>query len=819
MSKIKLKIETVFSNLARILYRHRLKTLIPALLFLCALVIHIPDITIDTTEKVMLHESDPEVVTYDAFLEQFGSDKIIVICITAEDIFSDLFLKKLKSLHVALEDTIPRINAVHSLINARYTQGKEDELIVEELLEDWPDEEKDLAAIRNYVMHHPGYINSIVSEDGHTVAILLEVEERNAWNSDENGPLIGIDVDMDSESVPVENKSGSPTNVLAKQRSETIAAVYALTKRYEAPQFKTAISGISVITDTYNRYLLKDMIKTVLLSTLCIFTMLALLFRRLSGVIIPSMIVYVSLFSTLALMAISNTAVTIMTVLLPGFIMVVGVADAVHILAIFYKEFENGRTKEDAIAYALGHSGLAIVITSLTTAAGLLSFSFAELAAIAELGIFSAAGVFLALIYTLFLLPAILSLTPLRVKHVTSEQTRESFLDNVLLSFANFSITHPKKILTVSTVLFLISLFYIFNLKFSENLISYFPDNMAVKQDLFYTSEKLNGIANLEIVVDTHQENGIYDPDLLNRIERCAAAIRNIEQEDIYAGKITTITEILKEINQALHNNDPKHYSIPQDRNAIAQEFLLFENSGSDDLEKIVDSRFSKTRISIKAPWVDYDIFVGFIEAVKREVYPEFQDNVTITITGGMVLFTRILLATIRSMAESYGIAFVVISIMMILLLGSFKIGLLSMIPNLLPLFVITGFMGFAGIAMNMNTIMIVSIAIGLVVDDTVHFMYNFQKYYDQSNNAPEAIRKTLLGTGRAMLFTSLILCCGFFSIMAATLKSAYFFGLLTGVTILLALIADFVLAPALMLLVTRLNLKPARNSYSIRPT
>ncbi|MCK5614292.1 MMPL family transporter, partial [Candidatus Pacearchaeota archaeon] len=279
-----------------------------------------------------------------------------------------------------------------------------------------------------------------------------------------------------------------------------------------------------------------------------------------------------------------------------------------------------------------------------------------------------------------------------------------------------------------------------------------------------------------------------------------------INNIDIFVGKVFSINDIIKEINQALHGNDTAYYTIPQARKTVAQELFLFENSGSDDFERIVDSQFQKTRITIKTPWVDAIICNNFIEDIKNRFNDVLQDKADITITGGMALMSRVIMAAIYSMARSYVIAFLVITLMMILFIGDIKIGLISMIPNLLPILIIMGIMGFAKVPLTMNTLLIGSIAMGLVVDDTVHFIHNFQRYYKETEDAHEAIKETLLSTGRALLITSLVLATGFFVLMFATLNHLVRFGFFTGMAILIALLADFLLAPALMILVTRRN-------------
>ena len=268
-------------------------------------------------------------------------------------------------------------------------------------------------------------------------------------------------------------------------------------------------------------------------------------------------------------------------------------------------------------------------------------------------------------------------------------------------------------------------------------------------------------------------------------------------------GKIFSINDVLKEINQALNDNDPAFYAIPKTRQALAQMILLFANSGSDDLEGLVDKDFSKARISIKTSWADSLLLEDFIDEVKGIFNQTFGGAEELTLTGENALVAKSMPAALRSMAKSYVIAFVVVTIMMLLLVGDVKTGLVAMFPNLLPIVLVMGFVGLLGIPLNLNTLMIGCIALGLVVDDTMHFMYNFRRHHEKGRDACEAIRRTLLGTGRAIFITSVVLFCVFLTALTASLKTLNQFGLFTAIIIILALLADFVLAPALMLIIS----------------
>ncbi|MCZ6730163.1 MAG: efflux RND transporter permease subunit, partial [SAR324 cluster bacterium] len=272
-----------------------------------------------------------------------------------------------------------------------------------------------------------------------------------------------------------------------------------------------------------------------------------------------------------------------------------------------------------------------------------------------------------------------------------------------------------------------------------------------------------------------------------------------------YVGKTNSVVDVLKEINKALNENRDEYYTVPQNRQLIAQELLLFENSGSDDLENVVDSQLGKARLSLIVPWDDTEVYVDFVRDLRREAESRLAEFATVTITGELNLFTQMIFTMMQSMAQSYLIAVVVITIMMMLLVGSFRIGLLSMIANLAPIVLTMGLiMGYFDIRLDVFTLLIGSIALGLAVDDTIHFFHNFRRYYGEGKSVQEAVRETLLTTGRAMMFTTLVLVIGFWLFMFATLNNVFNFGLLTGIALLFALAADFLLAPAMLTLVIR---------------
>jgi len=442
-------------------------------------------------------------------------------------------------------------------------------------------------------------------------------------------------------------------------------------------------------------------------------------------------------------------------------------------------------------------------MTHVTTASGLLSFATAEIAPIADLGVFASIGVMLALVYTIILLPALLAVFPVKNKTPEADRGKPAAMDRFLTHVGNFSTRRPWSILAATAVIIVLSLFSASTIRFSHDVLSWFPENSSIRLATEKIDHELRGSITLEIIIDTGVENGLFDPDVLNRLENAAAYAETIAYEDIFVGKAWSLATLLKEIHQALNENQPAFYAIPQNRDLVAQELLLFENSGSDDLEDYVDSQFSKARFTIKIPFKDGIKYTPFMDIITTYLDDNFP-AMTVTTTGMISLLFKTVSAAMVSMARSYLVALVVVTILMIFLIGKVRIGLLSMIPNLAPIIVMLGIMGAFSLPMNLFTMMVGSVAIGLAVDDTIHFMHNFRRYYEKTHDPVNAVHETLQTAGRAMLVTTIVLSLGFFIFMFAGMNNLFYFGALTGLTIIMALVSDYLVAPALMVVVNR---------------
>ncbi|MBU2514037.1 MMPL family transporter [bacterium] len=807
MSRIRANIERYFGKLGKQVVRFRWFILILTLGLTGFMMSRLPLLTFDMSTEAFLHEKDPSIIRYNSFREQYGRDEMIVLMIKPKNVFDLDFLKKLQRFHSELEDKVPYLDDITSLINARVTKGTQDELIVEDLLENFPETESDLERIKSIVTQNPLYQNLLISEDGTLTTIILKSD---AYSIDESaGDLSGFNGESDFSDGAVDSGKdlpSKPAKVLSnEENSEMVRVVREIMSRYNSEDFPIYLSGSPVVTDYLKSTMQKDMKKFTLLALLTISVFLFILFRRATGVILPLITVILSVIFTFALMQLTDTPIKLPLVILPSFLLAIGVGASVHLMTIFFKYLDS-HDKSDAIAKALSHSGLPIVMTSITTAAGLASFSQAQIAPVADLGVFASFGVFISLCFTLLLLPALISLIPVKLKQDSEEQKKSNLMDRCLVFIGDFSVDNRWKVTVISLVIICFGVAGIFKLNITHHVLHWFPVGTEIRDNTELIDNKMKGTLAIEVVFDTNQENGLYEPDVLNKIEQLGERLVLYQStaKGISVSKTISLVDIIKEINKAMHEDDPEEYKIPQDRRLIAQEFFLFQNSGTDDLEDMVDSQFSKTHMTVKVPWADSVTYLGFFNYLHTNIEKIFDDTVSISVTGIAEMLMSTVIAMMNSTIISYAIAIVIITLLMIVLIGRFRIGLLSMIPNLTPIILTLGIMGWTGINLDMFSMLIGSIAIGLAVDDTIHFFHNFRKYFEKSGNVKQAVRETLTTAGRAMLVTSLVLATGFWLFMFATMQNLFYFGLLTGITLIFAFLADIILAPALLAIVTK---------------
>lgn len=809
---IQKKLERFFAGSTVFIIRFRIPVLLLILIFTALAISQIKTLQIDTSNEGFLHEDDPILTTYNEFRDQFGRDDMTAVAIHSDKIFTVEFLQKLNQLHHELVENVPHLQDITSLINARNTHGDVDVLHIDDLLADFPETEEEIAQLKTLVMNNPLYRNLLISEDGTMTAIV--VESSVYADTEDDDLLSGFDEER------LESDQAEDLEYLSDQESsKTVETIKEIARKYDSKDFHIYVAGTQVITLTVKKFMMQDMKRFMKLAILTIGICLFVMFRRIGGVVLPLLVVGLTVIATIGIMAATGAMFKLPTIILPSFLLAVGVGDSVHILALTFLNLRIGMAKNDAIIEAFSHAGLALVMTTLTTAAGLASFSLAKVAPIADLGCFSSVGVVIALVYTFTFLPAALSFWPLKVKESeksfdklpgNNTSSRGNSMDKLLAWIADFSIRRYRSILILSLTVVAVGIVGLTKVYFSHNVLEWLPETLEVRRSTEILDQELRGSVALEMIIDTGRENGLYDREVLLAIEQLTKEIgSDYETNDLFVGKVISLNTIIKEIHQALHGNRPEFYKIPDNAKLIPQELLLFENSGSEDLEDTVDSQFRQVRVSFKVPWLDALLYVPFIEDVEQRFRDKFEkmsvtggEGMTVTVTGIMSLFGKIVYATIYSAAQSYGIAIVVVTLLMVLLIGEVRLGLISMLPNLAPILTVLGIIGWYSIPLNMFTMLVGSIAIGLSVDNTIHFMSNFRKYYEETGDIHTAVHMALTTVGRALLTTSVVLSIGFFIFMFSQMNNLFEFGLFTGIIIILALLSNFFMAPALLRLV-----------------
>jgi predicted RND superfamily exporter protein len=457
------KIEEKFARFGEFLYNNPLKIIIFSFLMILYPITQVPKITFDTSNEGFMHKSDPMLIDYNKFREQFGRDERIAIAIESENIFSIPFLTKLKNLHKELEDNLPYLDEVNSLYNARNTRGEADKLIVEDLLENFPKTKGDLQKIKDIVKNNEFYKNLFISEDLKMTTIVIETK---AFVTED-----AKSVDELMEGFEEDSKDAPKKLLTDEQNAQIVKKMKEIVSKYDSKNFKIHYAGSPSVMDALKSMMQEDMQKFTRVTIMIVIVFLFLIFRRVSATVYPMIVIVLSLLTTVGMMAISEVPFKLPTQIVPSLLLAVSIGATVHVLSVFFDRFDKKKDKKDAIIFTLKHSGLAIAMTGITTAIGIGSFAGSEVAPIADMGVFASFGVLVSLFLTLTMLPALLSLTKLKAK----EYNPNKKLDLLMKKLAFIPTKHSAKVLVVSFTVVAISLFLATKLKTSHYPLEWFP--------------------------------------------------------------------------------------------------------------------------------------------------------------------------------------------------------------------------------------------------------------------------------------------------------------------------------------------------------
>ncbi len=670
----------------------------------------------------------------------------------------------------------PIVQDLRSLINVRNTHSTRGGIHVSELLEDWP-KESDLAALKTRVLSDRTMVGQVVDPQGLYSVIVVVTEPM----SEEDSAFV-------------------------------LDAIALAIKSEQAEGFEISIAGAPALITTLNRMVFDDVRLLFLLGTFIMGVFLTILFRHPLGVLGPMFVVIQAIIWTMGIMAFFETPMTMVSLILPSFILCVGLGDSVHIQSVYRDLRSEGVDNANAIVFAISRTGKPILFTSLTTFVGLISFRFASLQAIRDMGLFGAFGIMVAFLLSIAFLPISLSMNKKSLLGVKKDTSGQDLIDRVLYACGRLSrpTSHPtgksfsrhRVTLFATFVVFATSVYGASQLRVRHDALRWMPEDTPVRQAVETLDEHVGGTSDIALLVEAREGTNLKSRDLflaLEKLEEHIQAYRAIGPKAELVGTALSLLDMVRETWQALHEGKPEFYAIPSTERGLVDVITLLENSAPDEMAKLVTVDMKKMLMRFRVRWTDAWSYRPLTAHVEEGIDRLVGNRAHVALTGYAFNSFTVVSLLLGDLLRSFGVAFFVISIMLIVLLRNVKLGLIAILPNLLPIVMVMGFMGFAEIPLDTTTLLLASIAIGIAVDDTIHFFHHFQTAHQRTNNVELGIQDSFKHAGRAMFSTSVVLVAGFASNAVATNISSQRFGILVAMTAAIALLVDLIFGPALL--------------------
>jgi predicted RND superfamily exporter protein len=798
MFDYKSKIEKGFQYWGISVIRYRWAILLMTVVVAGLAATQLPKLSIATSVESMFTPHDQILTDYQRFRGQFGRDEEIVLLISSSDIFSHEFLTTLKQFHEDLENSLPLLKEVSSLVNAPYIEPVNGGVHVGGFLDNLPKTEEEAQQYRKLGLSYPGFQNLYFTPDAKHAIVVIKTQAVSALSADGlrlRGYARGV---PGAKAHPPHQQQQSISQV---ENIAVIGIVEAVVKEYQARNFRIAFSGTPVYQYHVEPMVRANMRKMCIAILLVPVVLMPILFGRGSGAYLPQVTTILGLMIALGLMALLSVRFSLTSSMLPSILLSIGLTAPIHFLVVYYK-YQKRVGKFRGLIATMKHSGFPITMTSITTVAGLLSFSFSDIVPIAHLVNFIIIGILVILVFTLATMPALLSIMQVVEGSERGEAHWEaSRLNRTMLALGRLGVTRPYLVFYLFLAGTLVVGFSIYRLHFSHNQLHYFKEDNDFMRQVRLIEAQTGGFRALEVLIDTQQERGIIDRDLLQAIEQLDTYLRSEtdNQGRAYIGRTRSLVDLIKESSYATTGRDQGPTPIPEDRRALFEQFDHIGRIVPEMLRKYTDADLRTGRLTAMMYWRDAADDVDFIARLREYVATLFDDDVKVVVTGAVSINSGIINTMTTSLAIGYSLGFLLITALMIVAVGDVRLGLLAMIPNLLPIVIALGVMGYLDIQLNTYNLIGGSILIGVAVDDTIHFFHNFRKYYLSSGDLNYAVNETLRTAGRALLTTTLILVASFWMRLFSDLKVIADFGLVIGIALFVAFLADVLLAPALL--------------------
>lgn len=757
--------EQLEQELGRWVLRHRWLIIIATLLVVLFAAKSATGLNFTSNYRTFFSEENPELLAFDALENTFTKNDNVIIILEPDN--GNVFTRETLAVVEELTEAawqIPYSNRVDSITNFQYTEAKGDELIVRDLVKNAESlDQSELESIRDIAINEPLLVNNLISDDARITAVNITVQ------------LPGIDE--------------------ATENPEVVKAARQLAAKIEKqhPHIKTYLSGFVLLNNAFTEESKRDVAKLVPVSFTLMLLLIGILIGSFMSTIGTLLVIAFSIVIALGIGAAFGLPITPPTATSPTIILTVAIANCVHILVSFLHAIRQGMERNDALIESLRLNLQPVSLASITTAIGFSMMMFSDVPPFRHLGLLVASGVLASLVMSITFLPALMSFMPIRTRRVREDKPI------MMIFLGEFVVKHRSALLWIMSSVVIVLLLALPRNELNDVFVHYFEEDVQFRADSDFMTENLTGVYTIEYMLNSGESGGISKPGFLADTAKFANWLR--EQPEVL--HVNTITDILKRLNKNMHADDQSMYKLPKERDLAAQYLLLYEMSlpYGLDLNNQINVDKSSIRISAKLITLSTNEILDMEHRANNWLEanaPHIKQGLG---TGPTMMFAHIGERNIKSMLLGTTFALILISILLVFAFRSVKIGLLSLIPNLVPAAMGFGLWGIFVGEIGLSLSIVTSMTLGIVIDDTVHFMSKYLRARREIHlSPPDAVRYAFTSVGRALLITSIVLVAGFLVLATSSFELNSGMGLLAAVVISLALVADFLLLPALLM-------------------
>ncbi|KOH41997.1 RND transporter [Vibrio parahaemolyticus] len=715
------------------------------------------DIFFDGTNKQLL--------AFDEIQTTFAKTDNLAIVIAPEDgdIFTPQTLSLIQKITVDAWQ-VPYSSRVDSIANYQHTEAFDDDLLVEDLLySEYELTPERISKVKSIALSEPVLKSALVSEKGDVTVVNITVQ------------------------LPEMDKTA--------EVEEVVSSINAMIDRYQRayPDVTFHKAGIIAMNHAFMTAAQDDSSTLVPTMLVVILVFLTIMLRSILSVIATLIVIIGSVMATMGISGWAGMFLSTATVNVPTLIMTLAVADCVHVIATKRQSMKNGFTKVQSIERSIALNFVPILITSVTTAIGFFMMNMSDSPVLRDFGNLSALGVMVACFLSVTLLPALLKLLPIHVKMETSQDQK-----HVMDRLGDFVVSQRRALLPLSVVVIVVCASLIPLNKVNDESVEYFGQRNEFRQASDFMEERISGMTNISIAIKTNESQGIAAPDFLNTIGEFSSWLRDQPETD----HVATLADVYKRLNKNMHGDDEAYYLLPQERELAAQYLLLYEMSLPYGLD--LNNQINVDKSSIKMVLTVANL--GSVELVDLEnrIYQWFAEHAPqyqVVASSPSLMFAHIGETNMASMLSTLPITLVLISALLIFALRSVRLGLISLMPNIAPAVIGFGLWALISGEINLGLSVVVTLTLGIVVDDAVHFLSKYQRARREGQTAEQAVRYAFHTVGRALWITTVVLVAGFSVLAMSSFRLNADMGQLSAIVIFIALVVDFLFLPTLLML------------------